>query len=80
VTLSKGRKRSEPNGHTVGEVIDDIDKRYPGFKKECIDNQGKPYGLFWKSMCNQETAFPDELNRKVKDNDEVRFLTVIRRG
>ena len=33
------------SGGTTGEIIDDIDKRYPGFKKECIDPQGKPYGF-----------------------------------
>jgi hypothetical protein len=56
----------EANGDTVGEVIDDIDKRYPGFKKECIDNQGKPYG-FLEIYVNPETAFPDESNPKCRE-------------
>jgi molybdopterin converting factor small subunit len=69
----------QANGHTIGEIIDDIDKKYPGFKKECIDNQGKLYG-FLEVYLNQGSAFPDELNRKVKDNDEVTILTVIGGG
>ena len=67
------------NGSTIGEIINDIDKRYPGFKKECIDPQGKPYG-FLEIYLNQDPAFPDELTRKVKDNDEVTILTVIGGG
>ena len=66
-------------GSTIGEIIDDIDRRYPGFKNECIDPQGKPYG-FLEIYLNQESAFPDELNRKVKDSDEVTILTVIGGG
>ena len=69
----------EANGHTVREVIEDIDRRYPGFKQECIDEQGKLMG-FLEIYINQESAFPDELNRKVADNDEITILTVIGGG
>ncbi len=69
----------EANGHTVREIIEDIDKKYPGFKQECIDEQGKLYS-FLEIYVNQESAFPDELNRKVSDNDEITILTVIGGG
>jgi len=69
----------EANGKTVREVIEDIDKRYPGFKLECIDPQDKLYG-FLEVYINQESAFPDELDRKVADKDEITILTVIGGG
>ena len=69
----------EANGKTVREVIEDIDKRYPGFKLECIDAQDKLYG-FLEVYINQESAFPDELSRKVADKDEITILTVIGGG
>ena len=47
----------QANGHTIGEIIDDIDKKYPGFKKECIDNQGKLYG-FLEIYLNQDRLSP----------------------
>ena len=69
----------EANGHTIREVIEDIDRRYPGFKRECIDEEGHVHS-FLEIYINQESAFPDELNRKVNDNDEITILTVIGGG
>ena len=50
-----------------------------GLKKSVSTPQGKLYG-FLEIYLNQGSAFPDELNRKVKDNDEVTILTVIGGG
>ena len=50
-----------------------------GLKKNVSTPQGKLYG-FLEIYLNQESAFPDELNRKVKDSDEVTILTVIGGG
>ena len=69
----------EANGHTIREVIEDIDRRYHGFKRECIDEEGQVHS-FLEIYINQESAFPDELNRKVNDNDEITILTVIGGG
>ena len=77
--ITKKNLALEANGHTVQEVIEDIDHRYPGFKKECIDEQGKLHE-FLEIYINQESAFPDELKRKVTDNDEITILTVIGGG
>jgi len=77
--IPKNNVGLEANGHTVQEVIEDIDKKYPGFKKECIDEQGKLYS-FLEIYINQESAFPDELKRKVNDSDEITILTVIGGG
>jgi molybdopterin converting factor small subunit len=69
----------EANGNTVKEAIEDIDNRFPGFKKECIDELGRLYG-FIEIYINQEPAFPDELNRKVTINDEITILTLVGGG
>jgi sulfur-carrier protein len=77
--ITKKNVALEANGRTVQEVIEDIDSRYPGFKKECIDEQGKLHS-FLEIYINQESAFPDELKRKVIDNDEITILPVIGGG
>jgi molybdopterin synthase sulfur carrier subunit len=69
----------QASGSTIREIITDIDHKYPGFKKECLDEHGKIHE-FIEIYINQTSAFPDELNRKVKDNDEVAILTVIGGG
>jgi molybdopterin converting factor small subunit len=77
--MTKHNVALEANGRTVQEVIEDIDRRYPGFKKECVDEQGKLYS-YLEIYINQESAFPDELKRKVIDNDEITILPVIGGG
>ena len=77
--ITKKNVALEAHGNTVQEVIEDIDRKYPGFKKECIDEQGRLHG-FLEIYINQESAFPDELKRKVNDNDEITILTVIGGG
>ena len=77
--ITKKNLLLEAKGNTVQKVIEDIDRRYPGFKKECIDAQGRLHE-FLEIYINQESAFPDELKRKVADNDEITILTVIGGG
>jgi len=69
----------EAHGRTVRAVIEDIDRRYPGFKNECIDQQGKLHD-FLEIYINKTSAFPDELNHSVSDNDEIAILTVLGGG
>jgi len=68
----------EANGKTVKEVIEDIDKRYPGFKLECIERAGKLYGFL--EVTSIRNRFPDELSRKVADKMRSPFFTVIGGG
>ena len=77
--IVKGNECIEANGRTIREVIEDIDKRFPGFKKELIDPSGRVPGFF-EIYINQESAFPNELTKKVADNDEITFLTVVGGG
>ena len=77
--MTKNNVVVEANGRTVREVIEDIDRRYPGFKKECVDEQGKLHS-YLEIYINQESAFPDELKHKVIDNDEITILPVIGGG
>jgi molybdopterin converting factor small subunit len=69
----------QADGNTIRELIEDIDRKHPGFKKECIDDHGKVHE-FIEIYINQKNAYPDELNRKVQDKDEVAILTVIGGG
>jgi sulfur-carrier protein len=77
--ITKNNLVLEANGHTVQEVIEDIDKKYPGFIRACVDEQGRLY-QFLEIYINQESAFPDELKRKVIENDEINILTIIGGG
>ena len=36
-----GRGRLSAEGNTLGEVLDDLDRRYPGVKFRVVDEQGQ---------------------------------------
>jgi sulfur-carrier protein len=39
-TLTGGKDEVKGEGETVGEVIDDLDKRHPGLKDRLLDDKG----------------------------------------
>jgi molybdopterin synthase sulfur carrier subunit len=77
--IVNGHTYLKATGTTVRDVIEDIDQKYQGFKQECIDEQGKLYG-FLEVYINLESAFPGELDREVKDGDEINILTMMGGG
>jgi molybdopterin synthase sulfur carrier subunit len=68
--IVKGEQTLEANGETIMQVVEDIDKKYPGFKAEVIDGTGKFYG-FLEIFLNEEALFPYETGKRVKDGDEI---------
>ncbi|MES2721958.1 MAG: MoaD/ThiS family protein [Pseudomonadota bacterium] len=41
IAYTAGRTRVEADGRTVGQVMDDLDRRYPGLKFRVIDEQDR---------------------------------------
>jgi len=71
------------NGKTVGECLKSLIERYPDMEKVLFDNDGR---LFYSGLSavaiyvNGEDAYPEELNKKVKNGDEIRILYMIGGG
>ena len=68
--IVKGIQTVEASGETIMEIIEDIDRKYPGFKAEIIDEVGKFYG-FLEIFLNGEALFPDDTGKRVKEGDEI---------
>ena len=66
------------NGTTVGECIDDLNKKYPGFKDQLV-HTGKLRDIF-EIYVNNTSAYPDELSKTVKDGDMISIITYIAGG
>ena len=65
----------DASGETVMQIIEDIDRRYPGFKAEVVDERGKFYG-FLEIYLNGEGLLPGETEKRVKDGDEIAIVTM----
>jgi molybdopterin converting factor small subunit len=69
----------EANGSTVAEVIDDLEKQYPGMKEQLVDKNGRVQG-FAEIFVNAEIVHPMSINMPVKEGDEIEILVIVSGG
>lgn len=73
----------EVDGKTVGECLKNLTERFPDIGKVLFDNDGR---LFYSGLntvaiyVNGEDSYPEELNKRVKNGDEIRILYMIGGG
>ncbi len=70
---------AEVNGNTVGECLNDLIKQFPRVEKGLFDKNGKLLS-YVDVYVNKESAYPEELNKPVKDGDELYIVIIIGGG
>jgi len=67
----------EATGTTIGELLADLDRRYPGLRFRMIDEQDKmrPHMRFF---INGEQVF--DMNRALRPTDEVQIVQALSGG
>ncbi len=73
-----GNQIVECEGKNVGECLRDLIKRYPLIRDQIFDKGGKLKNTI-EIFINNASAYPDELNRRVKDGDDI-FITLLLAG
>ena len=66
-------------GRTVRECIDDLIKQFPALKEVMFDNKGNIYRYF-DIYINNESSYPDELDKPVKDGDVLHVVMLVHGG
>jgi molybdopterin converting factor small subunit len=69
----------DTTGSTVGECIEQLIARYPALKDLIFYKDGQ-LQTFLEIYVNRHMAYPDELNRKVKDGDIIHLTMMIAGG
>jgi sulfur-carrier protein len=78
-TLTAGKDEVEAKGGTVREVIDDLERRFPGMKDRLCDEKG--VRRFVNIYQNEEDIrFLDALDTSVKDGDSISIVPAIAGG
>lgn len=78
-TLTGGKDEVEAKGTTVREVIDDLERKYPGMKDRLCDEKG--VRRFVNIYQNEEDIrFLDALETVVKDGDSISIVPAIAGG
>jgi len=76
---TNGQETVEVNGTTVGEALLNFVGLYPGMKKQLFDTKGQ-LTHYIEIYLNKESAYPGELEKKVKDGDEIQIVTFLSGG
>jgi molybdopterin synthase sulfur carrier subunit len=78
-TLTQGKDEVDANGRSVREVLDDLEKHYPGLRERLLDEKG--VRRFVNIYQNEEDIrFLENLDTKVKDGDSISIVPAIAGG
>jgi len=77
--MAGGKQVVEAEGHTIVELIDDLETKYPGIKEHLLDKRGRLQG-FVELFVNSQIVYPENTGMQVKDGDEIEILTIVAGG
>ena len=69
----------EVNGNTVKECLDHLVEQFPAINKKIYDKAGKMHD-YASVYVDGEFAYGDELDKPVKDGDELHIVYIIGGG
>jgi MoaD family protein len=78
-TLTQGKDEVEASGRTVRDIIENLEKNYPGLRERLLDDKG--VRRFVNIYQNEEDIrFLDSLDTVVKDGDSISIVPAIAGG
>ncbi|MBN1106328.1 MAG: MoaD/ThiS family protein [Deltaproteobacteria bacterium] len=77
--FTDGQEVIDTRGNTVGQCLRDLVKQYPGMEKNLFVKNGKLNPLL-EIYVNAESAYPEELAKRVKDGDEIHITLMLSGG
>jgi molybdopterin synthase sulfur carrier subunit len=78
--LTKDKTEVACNGATVREVIDELERQYPGIKDRICESNGKIRRFVNIYVNDQDIRFLQGENSSVKDGDELSIIPAIAGG
>jgi MoaD family protein len=78
--LTQGSEEVTAAGKTVGELIGDLEKKYPGIKERICDESGAVRRFVNIFVKDEDIRFLQNLDTPVKDSDEVSIVPAIAGG
>jgi molybdopterin synthase sulfur carrier subunit len=78
--LTQGKDEVTAAGATVGELIVDLEKSYPGIKERICDESGALRRFVNVFANDEDIRFLQNLETPVKDSDELSIVPAIAGG
>lgn len=78
--LTGGEKSVEASGGTIGAILEDIDQRYPGFRAQMFDDDGKLYRFVNVYLNDEDIRYLGGTEAPVKPGDRLDILPALAGG
>ncbi len=78
--LTGGQREVTAEGNTLMELIEDLEKRFPGMKERLCDEDGKLRRFINFFVNDEDVRFLENENTKLKDGDVVSIVPAIAGG
>ncbi|MDO8425918.1 MAG: ubiquitin-like small modifier protein 1 [Deltaproteobacteria bacterium] len=78
--LTNGSDEVSAQGRNIGEVINDLEKNYPGLKERICEGDGKLRRFVNIYLNDEDIRFKKNLETELKENDEVSIIPAIAGG
>ena len=78
--LTGGQKALEARGGTVADVMDDIDRRFPGFKKQMYGADGKLHRFVNVYLNDEDIRYTGGPDTMLKPGDVLDILPALAGG
>ena len=78
--LTKDKDTVQTTGTTIQEIIDSLEKQYPGLKERLCDERGELRRFVNVYLNDEDIRFAQGKNTPVKDGDEISVIPAIAGG
>ncbi len=78
--LTKGQAIVEAEGNNLSDLIEDLDKKFPGFKERLCEEDGEVKRFINIYINEEDIRFLDGLYTEIKDEDKVSIIPAIAGG
>lgn len=81
-TLQKlvGSKTVQGEGDTIGALLDDLDRRYPGFRKQISGEDGQLHRFVNIYLNDEDIRYLQALDTPVREGDVISILPALAGG
>ncbi|HEY3064648.1 MAG TPA: ubiquitin-like small modifier protein 1 [Methylomirabilota bacterium] len=79
-SLTKGNAEVQAKGDTVADVVEDLDRQFPGLRERLVDDTGELRRFINVYVNGEDIRFLQAKTTTLKDGDEVSIVPAIAGG
>ena len=78
--LTNGSDEVAAEGKNIAEIIEDLEKNYPGLKERICEGDGKLRRFVNIYLNDEDIRFKNNMETELKENDELSIIPAIAGG